>query len=277
MERMELLYGIHPVLEALRARPADLDRIIVARGARETAGKPDARLEELVAACRAANVRTSFQSRDQLTKLTNTDTHQGVIAYARPRRFLTVEDLIATPAPAGRNRFFLALDGVEDPHNLGAILRTAEAVGIDGVIIPERRAAPVTATVAKSSAGATEHVRIARVPNLVRALELLKAANVWSVGLDERGTTDYDRFDFLPDTVLVLGREGEGLHQLTRRTCDHLLRIPMAGRVASLNVSVAGAVVLYEAARQRRAAFAAALAPATPHAKIEKPRRGLGS
>jgi len=264
---MDVIYGLHPVLEALRARPADLDRVVVARGAN------DARLEELLSACRAARIRTSTEPRDQLTKLASTDSHQGVVAYIKPRKFLTVEDLIATPAPEGRNRFFLALDGVEDPHNLGAILRTAEAAGVDGVILPERRAAGVTATVAKASAGASEHVRIARVTNLVRALELLKAANVWSVGLDERGTTDYDRFDFLPDTVLVLGREGEGLHQLTKRTCDHLLRIPMAGRVASLNVSVAGAVVMYEAARQRRAAAA----PITPSQKPVKPLKGLGS
>ncbi len=125
-------------------------------------------------------------------------------------------------------------------------MRTADGAGADGVILTERRAAPVNATVAKASAGATEHVRIAKVTNLVRSLEKLKANNVWCIGLDERGEKSYDEFDFKADCVLVLGREGEGLHDLTRKTCDHLLRIPMAGGVASLNVSVAGAVVMYE-------------------------------
>ena len=169
------------------------------------------------------------------------------------------------------HRFFLALDGIEDPHNLGALLRTADGAGVDGVILPERRSAPVSATVAKTSAGASEHVRIARVTNLVRSLEQMKKANVWVLGLDERGTPDYTDFDFRTDCVLVLGREGAGLHDLVKKTCDHLLRIPMAGAVSSLNVSVAGAVVMYEALRQRRAP--AAPKPSAP----AKPRKGLGS
>ncbi len=148
----------------------------------------------------------------------------------------------------------LALDGVEDPQNLGALLRTAEGAGVDGVVVTERRSAPLSPVAVKASAGAAEHVKIARVVNLVRALEELKQRDLWCIGLDERGTMDYDEFDFSVGCVLVLGREGAGLHDLVRRTCDHLLRIPMAGRVHSLNVSAAGAVVLYEAARQRRRA-----------------------
>ena len=138
-----------------------------------------------------------------------------------------------------------------NPHNLGALLRTADGAGSNGVLLPERRSAPVSATVAKTSAGASEHVRIARVTNLVRSLEQMKKANVWVLGLDERGTPDYMAFDFRTDCVLVLGREGAGLHDLVKKTCDHILRIPMAGAVSSLNVSVAGAVVMYEAMRQR--------------------------
>src|SRR5208283_2955085 len=171
-------------------------------------------------------------------------------------------------------RFFLALDGIEDPHNLGALLRTADGAGVDGVLLPERRSAPVSATVAKTSAGASEHVRIARVTNLVRALEQMKQANVWILGLDERGSPDYTAFDFRTDCVLVLGREGAGLHDLVKKTCDHLLRIPMAGAVSSLNVSVAGAVVMYEAMRQRNHP-----AQPTPNPKPTapaKPRKGLG-
>jgi 23S rRNA (guanosine2251-2'-O)-methyltransferase len=160
---------------------------------------------------------------------------------------------------------------VEDPHNFGALLRTADGAGVDGVIVPERRSAPVTGTVAKTSAGASEHVRIARVTNMVRSLEQLKQKNVWVLGLDERGSPDYVDFDFKTDCVLVLGREGAGLHDLVKKTCDHLLRIPMAGMVSSLNVSVAGAVVMYESMRQRRAV------PAPVRKSPIKERRGLGS
>ncbi|GGG69530.1 hypothetical protein GCM10011585_09490 [Edaphobacter dinghuensis] len=193
-----------------------------------------------------------------------------MLAVVRERQFLGVEDLL-TPKEEGQHRFFLALDGVEDPHNLGALLRTADGAGVDGVILPERRSAPVTATVAKTSAGASEHVRIARVTNLVRALEQMKQKHVWVLGLDERGTPDYTEFDFKTNCVLVLGREGAGLHDLVKKTCDHLLRIPMAGQVSSLNVSVAGAVVMYEAMRQRRPQAE------KPAKKPEKARKGLGS
>jgi 23S rRNA (guanosine2251-2'-O)-methyltransferase len=225
----------------------------------------------LIELCRTSGIRVALEPRDQLTRLARTDAHQGVLAMVRERRFLGIEDLLAT-WEAGQHKFFLALDGVEDPHNLGALLRTADGAGIDGVVLPERRSAPVTGTVAKTSAGASEHVRIARVTNLVRALEQMKQKNVWVLGLDERGTPDYTEFDFRTDCVLVLGREGAGLHDLVKKTCDHLLRIPMAGQVSSLNVSVAGAIVMYEAMRQRRqtAAPAAARKPA-------KERKGLGS
>jgi 23S rRNA (guanosine2251-2'-O)-methyltransferase len=212
--------------------------------------------------------------------MARTDAHQGVLALVRERAFLGVEDLLAVKTNVGQStphhRFFLALDGIEDPHNLGALLRTADGAGVDGVILPERRIAPVSATVAKTSAGASEHVRIARVTNLVRALEQMKAANVWVVGLDERGKPDYCDFDFRTDCVLVLGREGAGLHDLVKKSCDHLLRIPMAGQVSSLNVSVAGAVVMYEAMRQRRGSEPAPSAP-QKNSTSTKPRKGLGS
>ena len=262
---MEVLYGLHPVGEAIRSGSRSLDHVIVARERR------DDRLERLIELCRTAGIRVSLEPRDQLTRLARTDAHQGVLAVVRERRFLGIEDLLA-PSEAGHHRFFLALDGVEDPHNLGALLRTADGAGVDGVILPERRSAPVTATVAKTSAGASEHVRIARVTNLVRALEQMKQRHVWVLGLDERGTPDYTEYDFRSDCVLVLGREGAGLHDLVKKTCDHLLRIPMAGQVSSLNVSVAGAIVMYEAMRQRRQATA----PVIKHKPV-KERKGLGS
>ena len=262
---MEVLYGLHPVEEAIRSGSRQLDHVSVARE------RKDERLERLIELCRKAGIRVALEPRDQLTRLARTDAHQGVLAVVRERKFLGIEDLLA-PAEAGHHRFFLALDSIEDPHNLGALLRTADGAGIDGVILPERRSAPVTATVAKTSAGASEHVRIARVTNLVRALEQMKQKHIWVLGLDERGTPDYTEYDFRSDCVLVLGREGAGLHDLVKKTCDHLLRIPMAGQVSSLNVSVAGAIVMYEAMRQRRQA-------ATPPAarKTAKERKGLGS
>jgi 23S rRNA (guanosine2251-2'-O)-methyltransferase len=262
---MEVLYGLHPVEEAIRSGSRQLDHVSVARERR------DERLERLIDLCRTAGVRVALESRDQLTRLARTDAHQGVLAVVRERKFLGIEDLLA-PKEAGEHRFFLALDGVEDPHNLGALLRTADGAGVDGVILPERRSAPVTATVAKTSAGASEHVRIARVTNLVRALEQMKQKHVWVLGLDERGTPDYTDYDFKSDCVLVLGREGAGLHDLVKKTCDHLLRIPMAGQVSSLNVSVAGAIVMYEAMRQRRQPAA----PVTARKPV-KERKGLGS
>jgi 23S rRNA (guanosine2251-2'-O)-methyltransferase len=261
---MEVLYGLHPVEEAIRSGGRRLDHVSIARERR------DDRLEKIVQLCKSAAIRVTFDSRDQLTRLAKTDAHQGVLAVVRERQFLGIEDLMA-PKEEGQHRFFLALDGIEDPHNLGALLRTADGAAVDGVILPERRSAPITGTVAKTSAGASEHVRVARVTNLVRCLEQLKQRNVWVLGLDERGTPDYTNFDYKTDCVLVLGREGAGLHDLVKKTCDHLLRIPMLGQVSSLNVSVAGAVVMYEAMRQRKQ-------PTTPAAKpTTKARKGLGS
>lgn len=268
---MDILYGVHPVEEALRAGRRRFDHVLVARE------RHDARVEALIAACRQAGVRVRQEPREQLTQLAGTAAHQGVVAMVRPQDFLAIEDLFE-PAP-GNNaaRLVLALDGVEDPQNLGALLRVADGAGVDGVVWTERRSAPLSPVAIKASAGAAEHLRIARVVNLVRALEELKKQNLWVIGLDERGTTDYDRFDFTGDCVLVLGREGAGLHDLVRRTCDHLLRIPMAGGVSSLNVSAAGAVVLYEAFRQRRAKEREGAHVSASGSSKRKKQKGLGS
>jgi len=278
---MEVLYGLHSVEEALKAGRRRFDHVLVARE------REDLRLEHLVAALRQSGVPVRQESREQLTLLAKTPAHQGVVALVRPQEFLSIEDLF-TPDPRAANpsaRLMLALDGVEDPQNLGALLRVADGAGVDGVVLTERRSAPLSPVAVKASAGAAEHLRIARVVNLVRALEELKRQKLWIVGLDERGTVDYDQFDLTGDCVLVLGREGAGLHDLVRRTCDHLLRIPMAGGVSSLNVSAAGAVVLYEAFRQRR--NAAHLQAGARHAAVpaSNPRiqkglrkqKGLGS
>jgi 23S rRNA (guanosine2251-2'-O)-methyltransferase len=246
--------------------------------------RTDARLLKLVEECRRAGVRIRSESRDHLTLLARNPGHQGVVALVRERNFLELDDLLA-PFASGTPTFaplMLALDGVEDPQNLGALLRVADGAGVSGVVLTERRSAPLSPVAVKASAGAAEHVRVARVVNLVRALEQVKQANIWCVGLDERGTADYTEYDFTSSCMLVLGREGAGLHDLVRRTCDHLLRIPMAGHVSSLNVSAAGAVVLYEAFRQRRAASAGGAKndsdlPRPVQPKPAKKQKGLGS
>lgn len=260
---METLYGLHPVEEALRSGSRRFDHVVIARE------RQDQRLQKVLEMCRERGVRVRSESREQLTLLARNPGHQGVVAFVRERAMLDVEDLLAAKGPA----LLLALDGVEDPQNLGALLRTADGAGATGVLLTERRSAPLSAVAVKTSAGAAEHVRIARVVNLVRAMEQVKAANIWCVGLDERGEMEYAQYDFTTPCMVVLGREGAGLHDLVRRSCDHLLRIPMAGRVASLNVSAAGAVVLYEAYRQRRQASRPAVEERAP----AKPRRGLGS
>jgi 23S rRNA (guanosine2251-2'-O)-methyltransferase len=278
---MEVLYGVHPVEEALKAGRRRFDHVLVAQE------RNDVRLEQLVALCRQAGVRVRQESREQLTQMAQTAAHQGVVALVRGQEFFTIEDLYSAPGVAASGarpaRLVLALDGVEDPQNLGALLRVADGAGVDGVVLTERRSAPLSPVAVKASAGASEHLRIARVVNLVRALEELKKQNMWIIGLDERGTADYDQFDLTGDCVLVLGREGAGLHDLVRRTCDYLLRIPMAGGVTSLNVSTAGAVVLYEAFRQRRNAARHAssdgVGALSKAATASKPRKqkGLGS
>jgi 23S rRNA (guanosine2251-2'-O)-methyltransferase len=276
---MEVLYGLHPVEEALKAGRRRFDHVLVARE------REDARIERLVALCRQSGVRVRQESREQLTQLAQTPAHQGVVALVHPQESLSIEDLF-TPLTPGTPRLLLALDGVEDPQNLGALLRVADGAGVDGVVLTERRSAPLSPVAVKASAGAAEHLRIARVVNLVRALEELKKQNIWIIGLDERGSSDYDQFDLTGNCVLVMGREGAGLHDLVRRTCDHLLRIPMSGGVSSLNVSAAAAVVLYEAFRQRRNAARRVQESGAPTAGIKvgptaggkpKKQKGLGS
>jgi 23S rRNA (guanosine2251-2'-O)-methyltransferase len=182
--------------------------------------------------------------------MASTGAHQGVVAVSSAKQYADLNDLLA--AKRGQFSLVVVLDGVEDPHNLGAILRTSEAAGADGVVIPERRAAGVTGTVAKASAGASAHLPIAKVTNIARTLEDLKSRNIWTVGLDERGKDNYDTVDYKMDCAVVLGAEGKGLHDLVAKKCDFLVSIPMLGKVPSLNVSVAAGVVLYEVVRQRR-------------------------
>lgn len=241
---MPILFGIHAVEEALAARGRAFEYVAVAPG------RGDARIQKITQLCRAAGVAVRPIPRDQLARLAGTIHHQGVVAVTAEKKYSDLEDVVENKR--GQFSFVLVLDGVEDPHNLGAIIRTAEGAGADGLVIPERRATGVTATVVKASAGASEYLPIAKVVNIGRAIEDLKSRNIWTVGLDERGGKPYDQVDFKMDCALVLGAEGHGLHEQVRKKCDFLVAIPMLGKVPSLNVSVAAAIVMYEVARQRR-------------------------
>jgi len=241
---MNFIYGINAVTEALKARGRGFEWVGVAKE------RHDLRLQRVIDECRRQSVAVRFVPRAELDRMTGHNGHQGVVAITSAKQYSEVDDVLA--AKRGEHSLLVVLDGVEDPHNLGAILRTADAAGADGVVIPERRAAGVTATVAKVSAGASEHLPIAKVTNIARRLEELKSQNLWIVGLDERGSQSYDSLDYKMDCALVLGAEGKGLHDLVRKRCDFLVSIPMLGKVASLNVSVAAGVVLYEIVRQRK-------------------------
>jgi len=241
---MEVVYGIHSVNEALRSRAQRIDYVAIARE------RHDAKLQRIIDDCRASGISVRFLPRPQLDRTARTANHQGVVAVTAAKEYSDIQDLLAHKR--GQHSFIVVLDGVQDPQNLGAIIRTAEGAGADGIVIPERRAASVTGAVAKASAGASEHLPIARVTNIARTLDELKAANVWTVGLDERASQTYDQLDYNMDCAIVLGGEGTGLHDLVRKKCDFLASLPMLGRVSSLNVSVAAGIVLYEVVRQRR-------------------------
>ena len=219
--------------EALRAgRP--IDRVLIAKGA----GGP--RLQELIDLCRERGIPVRFDPREQLDRAAGSAAHQGVVAFGAVEKYATLDDT----AKAGG--LHVVLDGVEDPHNLGAIIRTAHAAGAAAVVIPERRAAPLTDVVGKAAAGALAYLPVVRVSNVNRALEDLKKLGYWIYGLDERGDQEYDRIEYTAPTAIVLGGEGRGLHEHVAKRCDFLVRIPMSGGVASLNVSVAAGVVLFE-------------------------------
>jgi 23S rRNA (guanosine2251-2'-O)-methyltransferase len=240
---MNWMTGFHAVEEALTAgRP--LDRIVIARG------RHGDRVETIVRLAKSHGVPVRFEDRQQMDRLAGTREHQGVAALAAAKPAVGLEDLLRAKTAQG---LLVLLDGIEDPHNLGAIVRTSLAAGAQGVVIPERRAAGLSDTVERASAGALAHLPIARVKNLVRAMEEMKEAGYWLVGLDERAEKSYTEVDLKGPVGIVLGREGEGLHELTRKRCDFLVSLPTSGPVRSLNVSVAAGVMLFEVVRQRRA------------------------
>jgi len=238
----DVIAGRHPVIEALKAeRP--INKIVIAEGAEGGS------LAELIGKARAQGIVIQTAPRTHLSKVTR-EKHQGVIAYVSPHPYAEIDDIVGRAT--GHTPLVVLLDEVTDPYNLGAVLRTADATGVQGVIIPKRRAVPLTGIVAKSSAGAMEYVPVARVANLVQAIDRLKADGYWIVGTSlGEGTSDFRTVDYKGKTAVVIGAEGQGLSRLVAEHCDFLVGIPMLGKLQSLNASVAAGVLLYEIVRQR--------------------------
>jgi len=242
----DLIFGRNPVLEALRAEHA-ITKIMLAEGTE--AGGP---IGELMRLAKERHIPTQFLPRQALDSAAGTSRHQGVVARTEPYEYASLDDISALAAERNEPPFILLLDHIQDVHNLGPLLRTSEAVGVHGVIIPADRAVAVTAAVRKTSAGAVEHLKIAQVPNVTRAMAALKKKGVWLVGLERTASAeDFLRANLTGAIGIVVGSEGQGLSRLVRESCDRLVQLPMRGQIGSLNASIAGSLVLYEVMKQR--------------------------
>jgi len=240
-----LIVGKHPVLEALRSG-RQINKIFVSDSAKKDVSTA------IIGEAKKLNIIVQIVDKRKLDQLAPQLNHQGVVAQAAAVDYVELDDLLAIPKNKGETPFFLILDEIEDPHNLGSIIRTAECTGVHGVIIPKRRSAGLTATVLKTSAGAAEHVPVARVTNLVQTIEQLKEAGVWIAGTDLAAKADVYKQKFDMPLALVIGNEGKGIGRLVKEHCDFLVKLPMAGQLNSLNASVAAGVIMYEVLRQRR-------------------------
>ncbi len=241
-----VIFGVIPILEALRAENRRIEKIIIADGANEK------RLSDVLRLAQNNGVQFQKVPRENLLRLVEEGAnHQGIVALVAAAEYFDANELLSE-IKARENSLSVILDGVEDPRNLGAILRTVECAGADGVFIPERRAVGLTETVTKSSAGATEYVKVAKVTNVNRLIDELKQNNIWVVGASGDAEMDYSEWDWKQSSALVMGGEGKGLHRLTAEKCDVLVKIPLLGKIESLNVSVAAGIILFEAVRQRK-------------------------
>jgi len=241
----EIIEGRNPVIEALKAgRP--IDRILLGKNM-----KSHGTVAEILRFSRARGIPLEYVERHVIDRQSSTSANQGVIAYAAAKEYVSLDDLITISKERNEPPLYSVLDGIEDPRNLGAILRTAEATGVHGVVVRSRRAVGLTPAVVKASAGAVEYVPVARVANISQALETLKKNNIWVIGIDMAGKLEYSKVDFKLPTAIVIGGEGKGLSVLVRKKCDSVAYIPMKGKITSLNASVAAAVVMYEAFKQR--------------------------
>ena len=237
--------GRNPILEALKSgRP--IGKILIAKNI-ERHGT----IAEIIHLAQTEVYPLEWVERQAIDRQSETGSNQGILAFTAVKEYVGLDDLLAISKEKNEPAFYVILDGIEDPHNLGAILRTADATGVHGVIIRERRAVGLTPAVEKASAGAVEYVPVARVTNISRTIETLKQNNVWIVGIDQSGNTNYTQVDYKPPTAVVIGGEGKGLSELVKKNCDFLVCIPMKGKISSLNASVAAGVVMYEVVRQR--------------------------
>jgi len=239
---MAILYGIHAVAEAFKADPEKIDRICVERG------QKNPRIQEIVALARQNHVRISFEEKSWLDRKSEGSRHQGILCYAAEMDTFDSEEILEQAKSPG---LLVVLDGIEDPHNLGAILRSAEAAGADGVFLPQRRSANLSAAVVKASAGAASHIKVARITNIAQLIESLKKRGYWIAGLDAASDQPIWSIDLTVPMALILGNEGSGLHRLVREKCDFVVSLPISGNVGSYNVSVAAGIALYEVLRQR--------------------------
>lgn len=237
------LEGRNPVMEALRAGKT-IEKILVAKGSREGA------VRDILRMAREKGIVVQEVDRKRLDGMSQTGAHQGIIALVVPYEYVSVDDILEGAWRAGEPPFVVVLDCIEDPHNLGAIIRTAECCSVHGIIIPKRKAVGITPTVVKASAGAVEYVPVAKVTNIASTLEYLKERGLWVVGAEAQATP-YDAQDMKGPIALVIGGEGKGLRRLVKEKCDFLVGIPMRGRINSLNASVAAAILMYEVFRQR--------------------------
>ena len=242
----EKIYGRKPVLEAIRSGQRAISHIYLLQGSR------DATFDQVEMHAKARSIPVSLETRHRMDILAANENHQGVIAVIDDFKYADLQDILDTARDKNEPVFVLLLDEIEDPHNLGAIIRSADAAGVHGVVIPKNRAVEINATVLKSSAGASEHVTTVRIANLNDTIKKLKEAGVWIVGTDVEATKYFYEYDYRQPIAIVIGNEGRGLRRLVKENCDELVKIPMAGKMSSLNASVASALMLFEVTRQRK-------------------------
>ena len=240
---MANIEGRNPVIEAIK-NDREIDKIMIANGAKEGS------IKKIVAMAKEKNIVIQYVDRNKLDEISTSHSHQGVIANVSEYRYYELDELIKTVEEKGEDPFFIILDEITDPHNLGSIIRTADAVGAHGVIIPKRRSVHITPTVAKASAGAVEYVPVCKVTNIVNTIKTLKEHGLWIAAADMDGQTFYEQ-NLTGPIGLVIGSEGFGISRLVKKNCDFTVKMPMVGNVTSLNASVAGSILLYEIFKQR--------------------------
>lgn len=240
-----IIEGRNPVLEALQSGRS-INKIMVINGQKEGS------IKKIIAKAKDQGIVISYVDRNKIDGLSVSDNHQGVLAFAAAYDYVELDTLLETLDKKNEDPFFIVLDEIEDPHNLGSIMRTADAVGANGIIIPKRRAVGLTPVVAKTSAGAIEYVPVCRVTNIARTIETLKEKNIWVAGADMAGEQTHFQANMTGRFALVMGSEGSGISRLVKEKCDYLIHIPMVGKVSSLNASVAASVIMYEAFKQRQ-------------------------